>query len=237
MWRSMSRWRGADLMMSSTRRIISAASVAEMRTCSLTLNDSVMPSSTMSPRHPRCMSSPAVVLWFACAARSWVTSSEASKPPLSAMMVGSCRRARAYASMASAFFPAVSWASWSTAWAHSISLAPPPYTIRVSFTAVSSTHRASCRLRSASSRTCWLAPRSTIVHASPAATPEKRMSLSSPMMTSSMSLQCPSFVFPGSSNVEAISAPRTAARRSMPSKSACSMAMTPWSAKYCSGKL
>jgi len=41
--------RGAQVMISSTLRIISAASVAESSTACLTLNASEMPSSTISP--------------------------------------------------------------------------------------------------------------------------------------------------------------------------------------------
>ena len=41
----------------------------------------------------------------------------------------------------------------------------------------------------------------------------------------------------GVSNVETMSAPSTSARRSVPSKSACSIDMTPPSAKRCSGRL
>lgn len=46
---------------------------------------------------------------------------------------------------------------------------------------------------SASSRMCVLAPLSTMVQASPKATPEKWSSLSSPIMISSISLHVPSF--------------------------------------------
>ena len=70
---------------------------------------------------------------------------------------------------------------------------PPPYTTRASFTVSLSTHSASCSERSASSKMCVLAPRSTMVHASPSATREKWMSRSSPIITSSMSPQVPSF--------------------------------------------
>lgn len=48
---------------------------------------------------------------------------------------------------------------------------PPPYTVFVSLTVCERTHRASCRDLSASSRICWVAPRSTTVHASPSDTP------------------------------------------------------------------
>jgi len=52
-----------------------------------------------------------------------------------------------------------------------------------------------------------LAPRSTMVHASPSATPEKCTSLSSPIMISSITLQRPSLTASGVSNVDAISPP------------------------------
>ena len=52
-----------------------------------------------------------------------------------------------------------------------------------------------------------LAPLKTIVQAAPISTPEKCMSLSSPIIISSISLQLPSFVFWGFSKVEAISPP------------------------------
>ena len=53
-----------------------------------------------------------------------------------------------------------------------------------------------------------LAPRRTMVQASPISTPEKWMSLSSPIMISSMSLQLPNFSLSGLSNVDAISPPK-----------------------------
>ena len=48
---------------------------------------------------------------------------------------------------------------------------PPPKTILVSLTVWERTQRASWMDRSASSRICWVAPRSTMVHASPSSTP------------------------------------------------------------------
>ncbi len=45
------------------------------------------------------------------------------------------------------------------------------------------------------------------MHASPISTPEKWMSLSSPIMISSISLQLPSFTASGLSKVDAISPP------------------------------
>ena len=47
---------GAALMMSSTLRIISAASVAEINACLLHLNDSVIPKSTISAMRPLSIS-------------------------------------------------------------------------------------------------------------------------------------------------------------------------------------
>lgn len=52
------RCRGADLMISSTRRIISAASVADNSTAFFTLKASKMPSCSISPRQPRITSIP-----------------------------------------------------------------------------------------------------------------------------------------------------------------------------------
>lgn len=54
--RSSLRCLGADLRMSSTRKIISAASDADSRTWRLTWNDSVMPMASMSPTVPFTMS-------------------------------------------------------------------------------------------------------------------------------------------------------------------------------------
>lgn len=48
-----------------------------------------------------------------------------------------------------------------------------------------------------------------MVQASPRATPLKWMSLSSPIMISSISLQCPSFTWAGFSNVDVMSPPAT----------------------------
>jgi hypothetical protein len=58
---------------------------------------------------------PARELPSACAVRTREMSSAASKPAFSAMMVGSCRSARAKASMATCFLPGVLRASSSTA--------------------------------------------------------------------------------------------------------------------------
>ena len=67
--------------------------------------------------------------------------------------------------------------------------------------------------------------------------PENLIILSSPIMISSMRSQCPSLTRSGRSKVEQISPPRTSASLSTPSKSACSIAMTPASANSCSGQL
>mmetsp|Transcript_24859 Transcript_24859/g.42089 ORF Transcript_24859/g.42089 Transcript_24859/m.42089 type:complete len:205 (-) Transcript_24859:1637-2251(-) len=102
-----SRWRGAHLMMSSTRRIISAASAALTRTCSLLLYDSRTPRSHMSPTVPSFMFRPEFFSPAACMALKFVTSSLESKPPLSAIMVGNWRKALAKDSIARAALPAV----------------------------------------------------------------------------------------------------------------------------------
>mmetsp|Transcript_21209 Transcript_21209/g.63834 ORF Transcript_21209/g.63834 Transcript_21209/m.63834 type:complete len:261 (-) Transcript_21209:1028-1810(-) len=232
------RWRGADLIISSTRRIISAASVADNSTTFFTLNASKMPSCCMSPTCPRSTSTPErPPSPSTCCARSCDTSSALSSPALSQIVVGMARRARAKAAMARLRFPGVRAPKSSTTRAICISGQPPPYSTRESAVAVLSTHRASCSDLSASSSTCVLAPRSTMVQASALATPEKWMRRSSPMVISSISLHSPSLVCSGWSNVLVMSPPVTRARRSMPSKSACSMAMTPASAKISSGKL
>mmetsp|Transcript_37290 Transcript_37290/g.125947 ORF Transcript_37290/g.125947 Transcript_37290/m.125947 type:complete len:279 (-) Transcript_37290:693-1529(-) len=186
-----SRLRGAHLMMSSTRRIISAASAAETRTCSLDLNDSRTPHSVISAMLPLTISSPAAARPQLWAARRRVTSSEESNPPLSAIIAGSARSARANASIANAFLPGVFGASASIARAIRISAQPPPGIVRVSVTVRDRTPSASCSDLSASSRTCVDAPRRTMVHASPDLQPEKRTSLSSPTMISSIRSHVP----------------------------------------------
>mmetsp|Transcript_10549 Transcript_10549/g.48495 ORF Transcript_10549/g.48495 Transcript_10549/m.48495 type:complete len:223 (+) Transcript_10549:174-842(+) len=222
-------------MMSSTRMIISAASVPESRICCLTLKHSVMPHCSMSPVSPVRMSTP--ILWSPrpWLARSWLTISLESRPAFSQMIVGIILSALAKPSMASERLPGVFAASSSTALDMIISGHPPPYTTRLSFTVDTSTQSASWRDRSASPSTCDDAPRSTMVHASPFATPLNLMSLSSPIMISSIKSQVPRTLPSGSSKVEQISPPVTSASRSTPSKSACSMDATPLSLSTCSG--
>ena len=58
----------------------------------------------------------------------------------------------------------------------SIYALPPPYTILVSLTVRDNTHKASCNDRSASSKICCVAPRMTMLQASPKATPENLIS-------------------------------------------------------------
>uniref|UniRef100_A0A6B0V1C8 Putative secreted protein n=1 Tax=Ixodes ricinus TaxID=34613 RepID=A0A6B0V1C8_IXORI len=189
----------------------------------------------MSSTQPSVMLMPAVFFPSEWAALSSDTSWALSKPALSAMIVGICLRALANPSMARDSFPGVDSASFDTADAISISELPPPNTTRLSFTTCERTQRASWSERSASSRICWVAPRSTMVQASPRGTPENLSSLSSPIITSSIRSHVPSRTSSGLANVDTISPPVTRARRSMPSKSACSMAMTPASANSCSG--
>lgn len=71
-----------------------------------------------------------------------------------------------------ASLPGVLAANSETAFAINISEHPPPYTILVSLTVCVKTHKASCNDRSASSKICRVAPRRTIVQASPSETPE-----------------------------------------------------------------
>ena len=162
---------GAHLMMSSTRMIISAASVPESKICRFTRKHSVTPRVAMSPVSPVSTSTPIVVFPSACAARRRLTISLESSPAFSQMIVGIWRSAFANPSIAIERFPGVLAASSSTALAMTISGAPPPLTTRLSRTVLVRTHRASCRERSASPRTWLEAPRRTIVHASPLATP------------------------------------------------------------------
>mmetsp|Transcript_13009 Transcript_13009/g.55492 ORF Transcript_13009/g.55492 Transcript_13009/m.55492 type:complete len:223 (+) Transcript_13009:203-871(+) len=222
-------------MMSSTRMIISAASVPESRICCLTRKHSVTPHTAMSPTCPVRISTPAVVSPRPWLARSCETISDESNPAFSQMMVGIALSALAKPSMASERFPGVFEASSSTALLITISGHPPPSTTRESFTVLTNTHSASCKDRSASPSTCDDAPLKTIVHASPLATPLNLMSLSSPIMISSTRSHVPRTFPDASSNVEQISPPVTSARRSTPSKSACSMDVTPLFINTCSG--
>ena len=86
---------------------------------------------------------------------------------------------------------------------------PPPHTTRESRTAAASTHRASCRDRSASSSKWLDAPRSTMVAAAPRAQPLKWTRRSSPTMISETESAVPRTAVDGSSNVDAMSAPVT----------------------------
>eukprot|EP00977_Amphora_coffeiformis_P027992 scaffold34678_cov248-Amphora_coffeaeformis.AAC.6 len=112
-------------------------------------------------------------------------------------MVGNCRRARANALMAKAFFPGVSVAALSMAAAMATSVQPPPYTVRGSLTVDVKMANASCKDRSASSNTCVEAPRKTIEQASPDLQPEKRNTLSSPINISSIKSHSPSVTSSG----------------------------------------
>jgi hypothetical protein len=163
------------------------------------------------------------------------TISPESKPALSQIIDGMRLNALAKHSIASERFPGVFSASCSTALDMIISAHPPPQITRESLTAVFNTHNASCRERSASAKICVDAPLKTIVHASPFATPENLIKRSSPIIISSIKSHSPNFADSGVSNVLKISPPVTKANRSTPSKSACSIAATPASAKICSG--
>mmetsp|Transcript_17 Transcript_17/g.59 ORF Transcript_17/g.59 Transcript_17/m.59 type:complete len:223 (+) Transcript_17:184-852(+) len=222
-------------MISSTLTIISAASVADKSTCCFTLKLSVIPNSVISPTCPFKTFTPMFVSPSACLALNCETISPESKPALSQIIDGMHLNALAKHSIASERFPGVFSASCSTALDMIISAHPPPQITRESLTAVFNTHNASCRERSASAKICVDAPLKTIVHASPFATPENLIKRSSPIIISSIKSHSPNFADSGVSNVLKISPPVTKANRSTPSKSACSIAATPASAKICSG--
>ena len=114
---------------------------------------------------------------------------------------------------------------------------PPPQTTLEFLTVVTNTHNASCNDLSTSSRICEDAPLKIIVHASFLLHPENFMTLSSPIIISSIKSQWPSTYGPlsGASKVDNISAPVAAAILSIPSKSACSMTVIFWSANNYSG--
>ncbi len=88
-------------------------------------------------------------------------------------------------------FPAVCGTCLSIAFAIIISVHPPPQITLVSLTVSVNTHKASCNDRSASSSRWDDAPRRMIEQADPLLQPEKRMSLSSPTMISSMRAHSP----------------------------------------------
>mmetsp|Transcript_50669 Transcript_50669/g.68946 ORF Transcript_50669/g.68946 Transcript_50669/m.68946 type:complete len:237 (-) Transcript_50669:842-1552(-) len=224
-------------MISSTRKIISAASAADDKTCSLDLKLSLTPSSFISATLPSYMCNPAVFCPDAWAARSCVTRRELSYPALSAIIVGMALSDLEKASMARADFPETFATSLSIARAIAISVHPPPGIVLVMATVRARTQSASCIDLSASSRRWFEAPLKTIVHAAPPPHPENWIRRSSPIIISSISFTVPSLTDSGCSNVEHISPPVTAARRSMPSKSACSMDITLADAKISSEKL
>lgn len=136
-------------MMLSTLKIISAASLADMRAHSFTLKHSLIPNLLMSPISPLFISRNSNK-FFLCTNSSNFASvinfnlqslDEFSRvitykiiqfqtilPPLSARMVGSCLKALANASMAKACFPLVDLARVSQAMDILISVCPPPYT-------------------------------------------------------------------------------------------------------------
>ena len=120
---------GAHFTISSTLKIISAASVAETSACSFTRRHSVMPSSFILSTLPENIFKPASASPPAMAARRFCTISAESYPALSAMIVGSYLRARAIASTARACLPSTDLASSSTARAILTSAFPPPYMV------------------------------------------------------------------------------------------------------------
>lgn len=113
--------------MSSTLKIISAASVADTKAYSFTLKHSVIPSSLMLSTCPVNMFNPASLFPLAISLLKFYTISALSYPALSAIMVGSCFKALAKASIARAYLPSTVLASSSTARLILISILPPPY--------------------------------------------------------------------------------------------------------------
>ena len=117
---------GAHFITSSTLRIISAASLADIKACSFTLKHSVIPSSYISPTLPLYMLSPALSFpSFISAFKIWTNYWE-SYPALSAIAVGNARKALANAFIASAYFPFTYPAFLSIAFAILTSVCPPP---------------------------------------------------------------------------------------------------------------
>mmetsp|Transcript_35203 Transcript_35203/g.105897 ORF Transcript_35203/g.105897 Transcript_35203/m.105897 type:complete len:226 (+) Transcript_35203:168-845(+) len=180
---------------------------------------------------------PAAFSPSACLFRSSVTTWMASSPAFSASVYGTTSIASANARTQYECMPSSESAHLESSYESRISGAPPPGVRNRFLTRQRSTQSASCSERCASSTTCVLAPRSTIDEACELGQPEKRTSLSSPIITSSMSSHDPSLTRSGVSKVETMSPSSTSASRSVPSKSECSIDMTPASAKRCSGKL
>ena len=99
------------------------------------------------------------------------------------------------------------------------------------------THKASCKDLSASSNKWEEDPLKTIEQAWPYLQPENLINLLSPIIISSILATYPktSSALSGVSNVDKISDPKDRDSLSTPSKSACSITVTPFSAKSCSG--
>ncbi|KAH3679291.1 hypothetical protein WICMUC_001115 [Wickerhamomyces mucosus] len=146
---------------------------------------------------PLFKSNPEVDIPLYIADLNLVINSEESNPALSARIVGNCLKALANASTANDFLPSTFCAAVSTAFDIIISAHPPPNTVLVSLVVCDKTDNASCNERSASSKTCSVAPLKTIVHASPAAQPENLVITSSPMITSSIDLHEPNLTNSG----------------------------------------
>lgn len=134
---------GAHLTISSTLKIISAASLAANSAYSFTLRHSVIPNSFMSPISPSLISRPLSVFPLKISPLRFYTSSAESSPALSQMIVGSYLRALEYPSIAKDSFPFVERAISSTAKDMRISELPPPYTTLEFYTVYWRTQRAS----------------------------------------------------------------------------------------------
>ena len=142
------------------------ASVADLITCCFTRSGSIIILSHMLTILPVLTSMPMYLLsFFSCSLRKATMMSIGSKPAFSARVVGIASTASANASIASCSRPPTLTAYARKPFASSASGAPPPATILPSSITFRTTHKPSCRLRSASSITWFDAPRITRVTA------------------------------------------------------------------------
>src|SRR5438128_1217964 len=179
-------------MTSSILRVIAAASEADLITCCLTLRGSRTFSFRMSFTSPEKTSIPNHGLPArSCFDRSSTRTALGSNPAFSASVVGTASRDSAKASIASCSLPPTFTAYSRSLLASSASGAPPPATILPSSNAFLTTHSASCSDLSASSTTCSVPPRMTIVTAFGFLASRTYRSLSSPILTSSTDFASP----------------------------------------------
>uniref|UniRef100_A0A6B0V5X8 Putative secreted protein n=1 Tax=Ixodes ricinus TaxID=34613 RepID=A0A6B0V5X8_IXORI len=152
--------------MSSILRIILTSWVARLICCFLLVRVSITCCSFMSlvpfPRQSMPRQGFPSLAWRAfTSVRVWI----GARPEFSARAKGTLSRASANARNGYCSSVEILSACVPTARAQEISAAPPPYTIRLSFTRLRITHSASCRLRLASSTIILLPPRMKMVTA------------------------------------------------------------------------